>query len=109
MEMIGLIVAMSAIMWYIIDRAKGTWAQVSFSKYITIAVSAAFAFGLSFSFGMDIVFASGLFKSVTPAGQILTGFVLMSGSSAVAEVITRVKTVPTNTVSQPNEFDGPEI
>lgn len=91
MEMIGLILAMSAIMWYIIDRAKGLWSEVSFGKYITIGLSAVFAFGLTFSFGMDVVFASGLFGTVTPAGQILTGLVLMSGSSAVAEVIERVK------------------
>lgn len=91
MEIIGLILAMSAIMWYIIDRAKGLWSEVSFGKYITIGLSAVFAFGLTFSFGMDIIFASGLFSTVTLAGQILTGFVLMSGSSAVAEVIERVK------------------
>ena len=91
MEMIGLIIALSAIMWYIIDRAKPLWAEVSFAKYITIAVSAIFGFGLTFSFGMDIIFASGLFGVITPAGQIMTGLVLMSGSSAVAEVIARIK------------------
>ena len=91
MEMLTLIIAMSAIMWYLIDRFKPLWSELSFGKYITIAVSAAFAFGLTFAFGLDLVFACGLFAEMTIAGQILTGLVLMSGSSAVAEIIERIK------------------
>ena len=91
MEMITLIIAMSAIMWYLIDRFKPLWSELSFGKYITIVISALFAFGLTFAFGLDLVFACGLFAEMTVAGQILTGFVLMSGSSAVAEIIERIK------------------
>ena len=91
MEMLTLIIAMSAIMWYLVDRFKPLWSELSFCKYITIAVSALFAFGLTFAFGLDLVFACGLFAEITVAGQILTGLVLMSGSSAVAEIIERIK------------------
>lgn len=91
MEMLTLIIAMSAIMWYLVDRFKPLWSELSFGKYITIAVSALFAFGLTFAFGLDLVFACGLFAEMTVAGQILTGLVLMSGSSAVAEIIERIK------------------
>ena len=91
MEMITLIIAMSAIMWYLIDRFKPLWSELSFGKYITIVISALFAFGLTFAFGLDLVFACGLFAEMTVAGQILTGLVLMSGSSAVAEIIERIK------------------
>lgn len=51
-------------------------------------------FGLTFAFGLDIIFTSGLFGVITPAGQIITGLILMSGSSAVAEVIARIKGGP---------------
>ena len=91
MEMITLIIAMSAIMWYLIDRFKPLWSELSFGKYITIVISALFAFGLTFAFELDLVFACGLFAEMTVAGQILTGLVLMSGSSAVAEIIERIK------------------
>ena len=91
MEMITLIIAMSAIMWYLIDRFKPLWSELSFGKYITIVISALFAFGLTFAFGLDLVFACGLFAEMTVAGQVLTGLVLMSGSSAVAEIIERIK------------------
>lgn len=91
MEMLTLIIAMSAIMWYLVDRFKPLWSGLSFGKYITIAVSALFAFGLTFAFGLDLVFACGLFAEMTVVGQILTGLVLMSGSSAVAEIIERIK------------------
>ena len=91
MEIITLIIAMSAIMWYLIDRFKPLWSELSFGKYITIVISALFAFGLTFAFGLDLVFACGLFAEMTVAGQVLTGLVLMSGSSAVAEIIERIK------------------
>ena len=35
MEMLTLIIAMSAIMWYLIDRFKPLWSELSFGKYIT--------------------------------------------------------------------------
>ena len=94
MEMIGLILALSAIMWYIVDKFKPLWAEKSWGKYITMAVAAIGSFGLTFAFDLDIIFASGLFGAITPAGQIMTGLVLMSGSSAVAEVIARIKGEP---------------
>lgn len=91
MDILVLIIALSAIMWFLIDRFKVIWSDLSFGKWITIAVSAIAGFGLTFAFGLDIIFACDLVSEVSIAGKIITGFVLMSGSSAVAEVIERVK------------------
>lgn len=91
MEMLTLIISLSFIMWYLIDKAKNLWANVSWGKYVTIAISAIAAFALTFSFNLDLICALGLTESMTMAGQILTGFTLMSGSSAVAEVIEKIK------------------
>lgn len=92
MELLTLIIALSGVMWYIIQRGKEEiWGKLSYGKWITIAISAIFGFGLTFAFGLDIVFACGLVESISIAGQILTGFTLMSGSSAVAEVIEKIK------------------
>lgn len=91
MEMLTLIVALSAVLWYVVDRFKTGWDALPYGKWITVVVAAIGSFGLVFSFGLDLIFACGLVDSVSMAGQILTGFVLMSGSSAISEVIARIK------------------
>jgi hypothetical protein len=91
MELMALILMLSAVMWYVIDRVKPYWAEVSYGKYITMGVAAAFGFALSFGYGLDIVYALGLVPEVGVIGQILTGLILMSGASAVSEIIAKVK------------------
>ena len=91
MENLTLIMALSAVLWYIVDKFKSLWSEKSWGKYITMAVAAIGGFGLTFAFGLDLIYACGLVENLTLAGQILTGLVLMSGSSAVAEVIERIK------------------
>ena len=91
MDILTLIIALSSIMWFLIDRFKPIWSNLSFGKWITIAVSAVAGFGLTFAFNLDVIYACGLVKEISLAGEIITGFVLMSGSSAVAEIIERIK------------------
>ena len=91
MEMLTLIVALSAVLWYVVDRFKTGWDALPYGKWITVIVAGIGSFCLVFSFGLDLIFACGLVDSVSMAGQILTGFVLMSGSSAISEVIARIK------------------
>lgn len=88
MSMIAIILALSAIMWYIIDNLKDKiWGGKSYSSYITIAVSAIIAFGLAFGYGLDVVYALGLAEVVTIFGKVLTALAMMSGSAAVSELI----------------------
>lgn len=91
MEMLSLILALSAVLWFLVDRFKPIWEGLSFGKYITLLVAGIGAFTLVFSFNLDLILACGLVKATTIAGKIMTGLVLMSGSSAVAEIIERVK------------------
>lgn len=91
MDMLGLIFALSMIMWYIIDRFKPLWENLSYSKYITIGAAAIGGFSLTFCLGLDILVGLGLLTSITIAGQIMTGFILMAGSSAISEIITLIK------------------
>lgn len=91
MEMLTLILALSAVLWFLVDRFKPLWEGLSFGKYITLLVAGIGAFALVFSFNLDLILACGLAKATTIAGKIMTGLVLMSGSSAVAEIIERVK------------------
>nr|DAZ83975.1 MAG TPA: hypothetical protein [Caudoviricetes sp.] len=91
MEMLTLIISLSIIMWYIIDRFKEMWEGTKYGKYITMAVSAVFAFAIAFGFGVDIILALGLVQESSTIGTVITALALMSGSSAVSEIIERVK------------------
>ena len=92
MDALALIIALSAVLWYCVDRFKPMWESVSWGKYITIAVAALGSFGLVFSFNLDIIAALGLVSEMTIAGNIITALVLMSGSSAISEIISKIKT-----------------
>ena len=48
-------------------------------------------FVLAFGYNLDIVVAAGLVEESSVLGIILTGLTLMSGSSAVNEIITKIK------------------
>lgn len=92
MDMLVLILALSSVMWYVIDRFKAEiWADCSFCKWITIGCAALCGFGLSFAYNLDVVYACGLIEAPSIVGTIITGLVLMSGSGAISEVIARIK------------------
>lgn len=91
MDMLQVIILASIIMWYIIDRIKPLWEGLKHGKYITIALSALFAFALSFGYKLDIMAALGVVPDTGPLGTVLTALTLMGGSSAVAELIKRIK------------------
>lgn len=91
MEMLGLIIALSAVLWYVIDRAKSLYTELSWGKWITIGLAAIGSCFIVFSFGLDLIFAAALVSAPSLAGQILTALVMMSGSSAISEIIGRIK------------------
>ena len=91
MDSLTLILALSAVLWYCIDRLKPMWAEVSWGKYITMLVAAAGSFGLVFGFNLDILVAVALSSEVTVIGKVITGLLFMSGSSAISEIIEKIK------------------
>ena len=54
MENLTLIIALSAVLWFIVDKFKPLWAEKSWGKYITMAVAAFGGFGLTFAFDLDL-------------------------------------------------------
>lgn len=91
MNMIYLTLAFSAVLWFLIDRFKPLWAPYSFGKWITLAASAVGAFGLAFGFKLDLIQGFALSEAITPIGIVLTALIIMSGSSATAEIIEKIK------------------
>lgn len=91
MDSITIILALSAIIWYVVDRLKATWAEKPWGKYITTVVAGLLGAGVVFAYGLDIICALGLTYEVTIVGQIITVLGLMGGSSAISEIIARIK------------------
>jgi hypothetical protein len=91
MDALTLIIALSTVLWYCIDRFKPLWESLSWGKYITMLIAAAGSFALVFSFNLDLVAAIELVAEISLAGKIVTGLVLMSGSSAISEIISKIK------------------
>ena len=88
MSMIAIIVALSAIMWYIIDNLKEKiWGGTKYSSYITIAISALGAFALAFGYNLDIIYALGFVDTITTIGKVITALAMMSGSAVVSEIV----------------------
>ena len=91
MDALTLIIALSAVLWYCVDRFKPMWENLSWGKYVTMLVAAAGSFALVFSFNLDLIAAIELVPEISIAGKIITGLILMSGSSAISEIIAKVK------------------
>ena len=91
MNSITLIMALSAIIWYILDRVKPLWSDKSWGKYVTTLAAGVLGAAVVFGYGLDIVCAMGMATEMTVVGQVITVLALMCGSSAISEIITRIK------------------
>lgn len=91
MDMLTLIIALSTILWYLVDRFKPVWEPLKYGKYITIACAALGGFTFSFGFNLDILMACELVDKTTVIGTVLTALCFMAGSSAVSEIIEKIK------------------
>lgn len=91
MGTLGIILALSVVIWYIIDRFKGWWEGVAGAKYITTGFAAVLGIIAVCTFNLDILVATGIVPDVTAFGMICTVLLYMAGSSAIAEVIERIK------------------
>lgn len=88
MDSLTLILAMSTIMWYLIDNLKeNIWGNFEYSNYVTIAVSAVGSFVLCFSYHLDLIYALGLVAELSVLGQVITALVMMGGSALVSEIV----------------------
>lgn len=91
MSSIALILTLSAIIWYIVDRFKVSWCELKWGKYITTIVAGALGAAVTFGYGIDLIHAIGLSVEMTIIGQIITVLAFMCGSSAISEIIARIK------------------
>ena len=91
MDMLTLILALSAVLWYVIDRLKYLWVDKPYGKYITMLIAGLGSIGIILTYNLDIIFVLGFSENNTTIGQVLTALLMMSGSSAIAELIAKFK------------------
>ena len=104
MNIIFTLGALSVVIWFVIDRFMPSWADKSWGKYVTLAVSvvlgelAAILVYISSGYTCDILNAFGI--SIPWFGAILTGLVMSAGASAVYEVVDAIKALGTKNKEQ---------
>ena len=91
MSSIALILALSAIVWYVIDRFKPIWSEKSWGKYITTAVAGVLGAAVTFGYNLDLKFSIGIVPEISIVGKLITVLAFMCGSSAISEIIARIK------------------
>jgi hypothetical protein len=91
MSSIALILALSAIIWYVIDRVKVVWAGVPYGKYITTTMAGILGAAAVFGYNLDLIYALGIVENFSIVGKIITVFAFMCGSSAISEIIAHIK------------------
>lgn len=89
--MLGLLMVISVIMWYIIDRFKVMFYEdLSWSKYLTTGLALIFSTVLTFTFHLDLFVALEEWTKIThitPIGQVFSILAMTGGSSFVAELV----------------------
>jgi hypothetical protein len=91
MNSLTLILTLSAIIWYVIDRIKVIWSEKPYGKYITTAMAGLLGAAMVFGYNLDLICAVGLITEVTIIGKLMTVLAFMCGSSAISEIIARIK------------------
>lgn len=87
------ILAISLIIWILIDRFKSLWNDLKYGKYITTAVALDLGLICAITYQLDIIFELGLNDTVSLLGEILTAVALTGGSSCIAEIIEGCKSL----------------
>lgn len=91
MPNLTIIVLLSAIIWYCVDRFKPIWSSKSWGKYITTAAAGALGAAVVFGYNLDLIYAMGIVSEITIIGKLITVLAFMCGSSAISEIIARIK------------------
>ncbi len=91
MSELTIILVLSALVWYCVDRFKPTWSNQPWGKYVTTAVAGALGAAVVFGYNLDLINALGIMPESSIVGQILTVLSIMCGSSAISEIIARIK------------------
>ena len=60
-------------------------------KYVTTAMAGILGAAAVFGYNLDLIYALGIVGNISIVGKIVTVFAFMCGSSAISEIIARIK------------------
>lgn len=85
-----LLLAISTMIWYVIDRFKPLWETFEYSSAITTAIALVLSAFCVFGLNLDLLNIAALTETITIIGRVITVLLLTSGSSAIAEIIDKI-------------------
>lgn len=91
MDKLFAVCAFCTIIWYIVDRVKVAWSNLSYGKWLTVAAACLLSCLCVFSYGLDAIVALGVAEEMTITGQIFTVLIFTGGSSLLSEIIKAIK------------------
>ena len=94
--MIQTIMALATILWVFIDWIKPAYAQIKYSRYITIGISVVCGMLQAFMFKLDLLTAIGVVENATIWGTIYAGLVISGGSALVNKILDAIKNIGQN-------------
>jgi len=92
--MIGILVAVSTVVWYVVDRLNTVFSwkeKLSWGNWLSTIIVAALATIAVVTYQLDIFVACEICAEVTFFGCLMTVLVIAGGSSCIAEIIKRIK------------------
>jgi len=91
--MIGIILAVSTVIWFVVDRFKQIfpWQDLSYGNWITTGIVAILATIAVCTFQLDIFVSCEIVDTCTVFGMIMTVLLIAGGSSCIAEIIKKIK------------------
>lgn len=85
-----LLIAISTMIWYVIDRFKPLWEMLEYSSAITTVIALILSAFCVFGLNLDLLNIAALTETITIVGRVITVLLLTSGSSAIAEIIDKI-------------------
>lgn len=90
-EALFSVLVLATMVQFIVEIVKG-WLPAKVSKYITPQILAAiFGIAVALVFSIDVFALAGYQTAVPYVGCILTGIILSAGSSAMHELIAKIR------------------
>ena len=89
------IIVFAVVVWWIIDQVKRVYPVLkipeNWQKIVTIVLAVAMGAGCAWGYKLDLLLELAITDTVTFGGQVFAGVAIAAGSSAVFELVEKMK------------------
>jgi len=92
--MLGILIACSTVVWYVVDRLNVVFdwkSKLSWGNWLSTIIVAALATIAAATYQLDLFVACEICADVTFFGCLMSVLVIAGGSSCLAEIIKKIK------------------